>query len=135
LQLRRLQKQDQPLEQLDQVIEDIRRLMLESAETASEERLGRKEESSNAEVAVAAGRMEQMESSKDLFGIQEDFQQLRGEAHEQELMILQLRSLMQEHLSMSASQPASHASMNSKLKGGTVLILKSELNVIKCLGL
>ena len=30
--------------------------------------------------------MEQMESSKDLFGIQEDFQPLRGEAHEKELM-------------------------------------------------
>jgi hypothetical protein len=54
--------------------------------------------------------MEQMGSSRYLFGIQEDFQQLRGEAHEQELMILQLRSLMQEHLSMSASQPASHVS-------------------------
>jgi hypothetical protein len=37
LQLRRLQKQDQPLEQLDAVIEEIRRLMLRSAETASKE--------------------------------------------------------------------------------------------------
>jgi hypothetical protein len=58
----------------------------------------------------SSSRMEQMGSSRYLFGIQEDFQQLRGEAHEQELMILQLRSMMQEHLSTSASQPASHAS-------------------------
>jgi hypothetical protein len=36
---------DQPLEQLDEVIEEIRRLMLRSAETASEERLSRKERS------------------------------------------------------------------------------------------
>ena len=43
LQPRRLHEQDQPLEQLDAVIEDIRRLMLRSAETASEERLSRKE--------------------------------------------------------------------------------------------
>jgi hypothetical protein len=35
LQLRRLQKQSQPLEQLDQEIEDIRRMMVRSAETAS----------------------------------------------------------------------------------------------------
>jgi len=31
--------------------------------------------------------MEQMGSSRYLFGIHGDFQQLRGEAHEQELMI------------------------------------------------
>jgi hypothetical protein len=37
LQLGRLQEQDQPLEQLDAVIEEIRRMMLRSAETASEE--------------------------------------------------------------------------------------------------
>jgi hypothetical protein len=47
LQLRRLHEQDQPLEQLDAVIEEIRRLMLRSAETASEERLSRKESSSS----------------------------------------------------------------------------------------
>jgi hypothetical protein len=35
LQLRRLHEQSQPLEQLDEVIEEIRRLMLRSAETAS----------------------------------------------------------------------------------------------------
>ena len=37
LQLRRLQKQNQPLEQLDEVIMEIRELMLKSADTASRE--------------------------------------------------------------------------------------------------
>jgi hypothetical protein len=49
LQLGRLQKQSQPLEQLDRVIEEIRRLMLRSVRTASKEKLSRKEA-----VAVAA---------------------------------------------------------------------------------
>jgi hypothetical protein len=49
LQLGRLQKQDQPLEQLDVVIEEIRRLMLRSEETSSEERLGKKEAAATAE--------------------------------------------------------------------------------------
>jgi hypothetical protein len=39
LQLRRLHEQSQPLEQLDEVIEEIKRLMLGSVETSSEERL------------------------------------------------------------------------------------------------
>jgi hypothetical protein len=53
LQPRRLQKQSQPLEQLDEVIEDIRRLMLRSAQTSSEEKLGRRKGSSAAEAAAA----------------------------------------------------------------------------------
>jgi hypothetical protein len=53
--------------------------------------------------------MEQMESSKDLFGIQEDFQQLRGEAHEQELMIFAAVEY-DAGASLHVSQPASHAS-------------------------
>jgi hypothetical protein len=43
LQLRRLQKQNQPWEQLDEVISEIMELMLKSADNASRERLGRKE--------------------------------------------------------------------------------------------
>jgi hypothetical protein len=43
LQLRRLQKQNQPLEQLDEVIMEIMELMLKSAYTARRERLGREE--------------------------------------------------------------------------------------------
>jgi hypothetical protein len=42
MQLRRLHEQSQPLEQLDEMIEKIRRLMVESAETSSKEELGRK---------------------------------------------------------------------------------------------
>jgi hypothetical protein len=130
LQLRRLQKQSQPWEQLDAVIEEIMELMIRSAETASKERLSRRRAAAAAAAAAATARMEQMESSKDLFGIQEDFQQLRGEAHEQELMILQLRSLMQEHLSTSASQPASHVSAFIQAEERGAASFKFEFNVI-----
>jgi hypothetical protein len=44
LQLRRLQKQSQPWEQLDAVIKEIMELMIRLAKTASEERLSRREE-------------------------------------------------------------------------------------------
>jgi hypothetical protein len=64
LQLRRLQQQDQPLEQLDQVIEDIRRLMVESTETTSEERLSRKE--------VAAVKKQQQQQD----GVDEQLQRM-----------------------------------------------------------
>jgi hypothetical protein len=75
LQLRRLHEQSQPLEQLDEVIEEIRELMLGSAETVSKEKLReeRRSSSSSAEATVAARKMEQMNSSRNLFGIQEDF--------------------------------------------------------------
>jgi hypothetical protein len=49
MQLRRLHKQIQPLEQLDEVIKKIRRLMIESAENSSKEKLGR-------EAATTTGR-------------------------------------------------------------------------------
>jgi hypothetical protein len=55
LQLRRLQTLNQPQEQLDREIEDIRRLMLKSAETTSEEKLGR-------EKAAAAQRKQQQQN-------------------------------------------------------------------------
>jgi hypothetical protein len=48
LQLRRLHEQNQPGEQLDKVIEEIMELMIRSVETASEERLGRKEATTTA---------------------------------------------------------------------------------------
>jgi hypothetical protein len=63
LQLRRLQKRDQPLEQLDKEIEDIRRLMLRSAETASEEQLSRRKEAAAAQQkAATAGRWSRWEA-------------------------------------------------------------------------
>jgi hypothetical protein len=79
LQLRRLQQQDQPLEQLDEVIEEIRRLMLESADTTSREKLGREKA---AAAAVQQKQQQQQngadENSKDSFGIQEDSNSYRG---------------------------------------------------------
>jgi hypothetical protein len=61
LQLRRLQEQDQPLEQLDEVIEEIRELMLRSAWTTSEEKLGRKK----AAVAAAQWKQQQQQNGAD----------------------------------------------------------------------
>ena len=49
LQLRRLRKQNQPLEELDEVIMEIMKLMLKSANTASRERLGREEATTEAQ--------------------------------------------------------------------------------------
>jgi hypothetical protein len=77
LQLRRLQQQNQPLEQLDEVIEEIMELMLKSAETASRERL-RKRRGQQRKESKQQQQNGADESSKDLFGIQEDFQQLQG---------------------------------------------------------
>jgi hypothetical protein len=75
VQQRRLHTKSQPLEQLDEVIEEIRRLMLSSAvETASNEKLSRRElqeqqgSSNNNNEAE-----EQVDSSKGKFGIQVDF--------------------------------------------------------------
>jgi hypothetical protein len=52
LQLERLHEQGQRLEQLDEVIEVIRELMVRSAETVSEEKLSRRKEAA----AAATGR-------------------------------------------------------------------------------
>jgi hypothetical protein len=61
LQLRRLQQQNQPLEQLDEVIEEIRELMLESAKTASKEQLGRRKEA----IAAAAAQRKKQQQQQD----------------------------------------------------------------------
>jgi hypothetical protein len=75
-----------------------------------------------------------MDSSIDSFGIKEDFQQLRGQAHEQELMIfvaVEYDAGASLHVS---SQPATSARTHSKLKGGTASF-EFELNVnLMCLG-
>jgi hypothetical protein len=55
LQLRRLQKQDQPREQLDEVIEEIMELMVKTADTASKERPSRRKEAAT----TAAQRKQQ----------------------------------------------------------------------------
>jgi hypothetical protein len=62
-----------------------------------------------------------MGSSRYLFGIQEDFQQLRGEAHEQELMNFVAEEYdagASLHISQLASQPSS---MHLKLKRGSLI--------------
>jgi hypothetical protein len=66
LQLGRLQKQHQPLEQLDAAIEEIRRLMLRSERTANKERLSRKEEA--AAVATTTTRWSGRTAPKDDLG-------------------------------------------------------------------
>jgi hypothetical protein len=137
LQLRRLHEQNQPLEQLDEVIKEIMELMLKSADTASrgEAEQKRKQQQQQCRSSSSSRKMEQMESSKDLFGIQEDFQQLRGEAHEQELMIFAAEEYdagASLHISQPASQPRQRACIQRLKRGATSF--KFELNVIKCLG-
>jgi hypothetical protein len=109
LQLGRLHEQGQPLEQLDEVIEEIRELMIRSVETASKEGLGRKEE--------AATTQKQQQQQGD--GADEQLQrfvwdpggfpQLRVEAHEQELMNFAAEEYdagASLHVSQPASQPS-----------------------------
>jgi hypothetical protein len=118
LQPRRLHEQDQPLEQMDAMIEEIRRLMLRSAETASEERLGRRE-------ATAKTTQQQQQQQQD--GADEQlqrmiwdpggFQHRIWEAHEQELM-----NFVAEEYDAGASSHVSHlatsANSNHVLKRG-----------------
>jgi hypothetical protein len=61
LQLRRLQEQDQPRGQLDEVIKEIRELMLRSAQTTSEEKLGREKVAT----VVAQRKQQQQQSGAD----------------------------------------------------------------------
>jgi hypothetical protein len=65
--------------------------------------------------------MEQMGSSRYLFGIQEDFQQLRGEAHEQELMNFATEEY-DVGASLHVSQPRRARAFKAEERG-TVLIL------------
>jgi hypothetical protein len=81
LQLRRLQQQDQPLEQLDEVIEEIRRLMVGSAETASKERLSRRKATTTAAVqkaAAAAAEWSRWEAPKTCLGSRRISNSLEG---------------------------------------------------------
>jgi hypothetical protein len=90
VQQRRLHKKSQPLEQLDRVIEEIKKLMLRSAEVVNKEELNR------GETAIAAGKKKKKKQHSwrgargqlhkriwDPGG----FQHWRRGAHEQELMI------------------------------------------------
>jgi hypothetical protein len=57
LQQRRLHKKSQPLEQLDRVIEEIRKLMLRSARSSQQRELNR------GEPAIAAGKKKEEEEA------------------------------------------------------------------------
>jgi hypothetical protein len=57
--VRRLHKESQPLEQLDMIIEEIRRLMIRSAEAVSKGKLSR------GEPAIAAGQQMQQQQRSD----------------------------------------------------------------------
>jgi hypothetical protein len=75
--------------------------------------------------------MEQMNSSRDLIWDPGGFQQLRWEAHEQELMNFAAEEYdagASLHVSQPASQPCQR--MHSRLKRGATLIFNFELNVI-----
>jgi hypothetical protein len=114
LQLRRLQEQDQPWEQLDEVIEEINRLMLKSAETASKEKLGREK----AAAAAAQRKQQQQQNGADgklqrLIWDPGGFPTATGEAHEQELMIFAAVEYDAGASLHAASQPASHVSAHA----------------------
>jgi hypothetical protein len=104
VQPRRLHKENQPLEQLDKEIEEIRRMMLRSVQEAIN-----KEKLNRGNPSIAAGNMQQQQQSNGADGQLQKrvwdpggFQQSRG-AHEQELMnFSQQWSMMQEHHSNSA---------------------------------
>jgi hypothetical protein len=74
-----------------------------------------------------------MNSSKDWFGIQEDFQNLRGEAHEKELMIfaaVEYDAGASLHVSQPTNQPRQCARIQRLKRGAASFKFKSELNVI-----
>jgi hypothetical protein len=134
LQLRRLHEQSQPLEQLDEVIEKIRELMIRSAETASKEKLSRKRSSSNSSSSSSNSRGDGADEQLQKFVWDPGgFPQLRVEAHEQELMNFAAEEYdagASLHVSQPASQPRQR--MHSRLKRGATLISILNLNVIKC---
>jgi hypothetical protein len=76
-----------------------------------------------------------MNSSKDLFGIQVDFQPLTGEAHEQELMNFAAVEYDAGASLHAASQPATSARMHSCAEREAQPHFKFEINVIECLRL
>jgi hypothetical protein len=81
--------------------------------------------------------MEQMDNSKELFGIQVDFNNHVGKLMSKELMnFSQQRSMMQEHLSNPAMchQPTHQAHIQWKERGAALSFFFSnfEKNCIKC---
>jgi hypothetical protein len=131
LQQRRLHEQSQPLEQLDEVIEKIRRLMIESAETASKEKLGREATVASSKQQAAAQQGDGADEQLQKFVWDPGgFQQLRWEAHEQELMNFAAEEYdagASLHVNQPASQPTSAHTFNEERRS-LISNLKFECN-------
>jgi hypothetical protein len=122
VQQRRLHKKSQPLEQLDEVIEEIRKMMLRSVEeTINKEKLSRRDP------AIAAGKQQQQQQQSRGVGkqLQEKVWDPGGfqrswRAHEQELMnFSQQWSMMQEHISTSIdASTKQHVSTHLEIRRG-----------------
>jgi hypothetical protein len=139
LQQRGLHKESQPWEQLDKVIEEIRRLMLSSAaETASNERLSRRKPTR------AAGKKKQQQQQQhswkgadgQLQGKVWDpggFQSWRKGAHDQEIMIFPAEEYdagASLQLSISASQQAHPARIHEKERRNPLIFQFLKLNLM-----
>jgi hypothetical protein len=106
------------------VIEEIRRLMLRSAETASEEKAEQKKEEAAAEASSNSKEDGADEQLQRMIWDPGGFQHQRWEAHEQELMNFAAEEYdagASLHVSQPASQPRQR--IHSMLKRGAVLIL------------
>jgi hypothetical protein len=117
------------------VIEEIRRLMLRSAETASKEKLSRKKKAAAAAEAATTAGDGADEQLQRMIWDPGGFQQLRWEAHEQELMNFAAEEYdagASLHVSQPASQPRQAHAFKAEERRSPHL--KFELNVIKCLG-
>jgi hypothetical protein len=133
----RLQKESQPWEQLDEIIEEIRRLMIRSAEAVSKGKLSR------GEPAIAAGQqMQQQQRSSGADGQLQrtvwdpgGFQQPCWEAHEQELMIFAAEEYdAGASLQVIKHQPTntSKHTFNGEERGTTLSLFSNFENCIKC---
>jgi hypothetical protein len=136
VQQRRLHTKSQPLEQLDEIIEEIRRLMIRSAEAVSKEKLSRREP------ARAAGKKQQQQQQHSWRGADGQlqgkvwdpggFQHWRRGAHDQEIMIFPAEEYdagASLHVSsVPASQHIQHTLME-KGRGTTLSILKFEISI------
>jgi hypothetical protein len=134
VQQKRLHKKSQPQEQLEEVIEEIKKLMLRSAEeTVSKEKLNRRDP------AIAAGKQQQQQQQS--IGASRQFQrkiwdpggfQHSWSAHEQELMnFSQQWSMMQENLSTSTdASTKQHVNTHLEIRRGTDPLI-SKIRIIK----
>jgi hypothetical protein len=134
-----LHKESQPWEQLDKVIEEIRRLMLSSiAETASNERLSRRKP------ARAPGKKKQQKQQQHSWkGVDgqlqgnvwdpSGFQSWRKGAHDQEIMIFPVEEYdagASLQLSISTSQQAHPGCIHEKERHNPLVLKFFKLNLM-----